>query len=70
MSDNNRKLGVFPAFHKVRERAVIVIGGGAAAAAKISLLAETDARLHLYAPAVEPATAAALKAGGGTWQAR
>jgi uroporphyrin-III C-methyltransferase / precorrin-2 dehydrogenase / sirohydrochlorin ferrochelatase len=43
------RLSVFPAFHKVAERVVLVVGEGAAAAAKVRLLTETEARIRLIA---------------------
>ena len=45
------RLSVFPAFHKVAGRVVVIIGDGAAAAAKVRLLAETEAAIRLVAPA-------------------
>ncbi len=44
------RLSVFPAFHKVSGRTVLVVGSGAEAAAKARLLGETDARVRLVAP--------------------
>ncbi len=43
------RLSVFPAFHKVAERIVLVVGDGAAAVAKVRLLTETEARIRLVA---------------------
>jgi uroporphyrin-III C-methyltransferase / precorrin-2 dehydrogenase / sirohydrochlorin ferrochelatase len=68
MSESRRKLGVFPAFHKVAGRRVIVVGGGAEAAAKIRLLAETSAEIVVYAAALDRQTGADLIAGGGDWR--
>ena len=48
MSDTDRKLAVFPAFHKVEGRRVVVVGGGHEAAAKIRLLSETKAEIVVY----------------------
>jgi uroporphyrin-III C-methyltransferase/precorrin-2 dehydrogenase/sirohydrochlorin ferrochelatase len=44
------RLSSFPAFHRVADRLVLVVGSGAAAAAKVRLLGETDARLVVVAP--------------------
>ena len=49
MTVTPRKLAVFPAFHKVDGRRVVVVGGGAEAAAKIRLLAETKAEIVVFA---------------------
>jgi uroporphyrin-III C-methyltransferase/precorrin-2 dehydrogenase/sirohydrochlorin ferrochelatase len=43
------RLSVFPAFHKVAGRTVLVVGEGAEAAAKVRLLAETEARIRVVA---------------------
>ncbi len=48
MPEARRKLGVFPAFHKVEGRRFVVIGGGAEAADKVRLLAETRAEIVVY----------------------
>lgn len=45
------RLSVFPAFHKVAGRPVLVVGDDAAAAAKVRLLRETDALIRLVAAA-------------------
>lgn len=58
------RLAVFPAFHKVAGRRVVVAGGGAEAAAKVRLLAETSARIVLVADAVSPQARAAADAAG------
>jgi uroporphyrin-III C-methyltransferase/precorrin-2 dehydrogenase/sirohydrochlorin ferrochelatase len=60
---NNRKLSVFPTFHKVEGRRVVVVGEGDEAAAKVRLLSETRAHLVVIARAPEaPLVAAAEKA--------
>jgi uroporphyrin-III C-methyltransferase/precorrin-2 dehydrogenase/sirohydrochlorin ferrochelatase len=41
------RLSVFPAFHRVSERTVLVVGSGAEAVAKVRLLQETEARIRL-----------------------
>lgn len=48
MTTPARKLGIFPAFHPVEGRFVIVVGDGAEAAAKVRLLAETNAAIRVY----------------------
>ena len=41
------RLSVFPAFHKVTLRTVVVVGGGVEAVAKVRLLLETEAQIRL-----------------------
>jgi len=48
---SGERLSVFPAFHKVSGRVVVVAGDGGEAAAKVRLLAETDARIRLVSRA-------------------
>jgi uroporphyrin-III C-methyltransferase/precorrin-2 dehydrogenase/sirohydrochlorin ferrochelatase len=43
------RLSVFPAFHKVAGRPVLVVGEGAEAAAKVRLLLETQAQIRIVA---------------------
>ncbi|WP_350333246.1 siroheme synthase CysG [Coralliovum pocilloporae] len=43
------KLDVFPAFHKVADRPVVIIGHGDEAAAKVRLVSETRADIRIYA---------------------
>lgn len=45
----------FPLFISTRHRSILVFGGGAEAAAKLRLLAKTDAKIWLVAPAIETA---------------
>ena len=59
----SKRLPTFPAFHKVAGLPVVVAGCGEAAAAKVRLLAETDAEIVLYAPSFGPAETAALAVG-------
>src|ERR1700741_3588725 len=40
-------LSVFPAFHKVSQRRVLVVGSGGEALAKVRLLLETEAEIRL-----------------------
>jgi uroporphyrin-III C-methyltransferase/precorrin-2 dehydrogenase/sirohydrochlorin ferrochelatase len=68
MSDASRKLAVFPAFHKVAGRRVIVVGGGEEAAAKIRLLSETKAQIVVYAPALDKEAGADLIAAHADWR--
>ncbi len=48
------RLSVFPAFHKVAGRPVLIVGEGAEAAAKLRLLLETEARIRLVAASPNP----------------
>ncbi|MCP4380927.1 MAG: uroporphyrinogen-III C-methyltransferase [Hyphomicrobiales bacterium] len=68
MSHSQRKLGVFPAFHKVDGRTVVVVGGGEEAAAKVRLLAETKAKIVVYAESLDTRTGADLIAAHGEWR--
>ena len=66
-ADRPRRLEVFPAFHKVAGRRVVIVGTGDAAAAKLRLLAETAADLVLFSPTLDAATGADLIRAGGRW---
>ena len=68
MTDTARKLAVFPAFHKVAGRRVVIVGGGAEAAAKIRLLSETKAQIVVFAASLEQGTGADLIAAHGDWR--
>ena len=70
MTDKARKLAVFPAFHKVAGRRVVIVGGGPEAAAKIRLLAETRAEIVVFAPTLERRTGADLIAAHGDWRGK
>jgi len=70
MAGSARKLGVFPAFHKVAGRRVIVVGGGPEAAAKVRLLSETKAEVILFAPALDKETGVDLIAAHGDWRGK
>lgn len=48
MPEAGRKLGIFPAFHPVEGRRVVIVGGGAEAAAKVRLVGETSAEIILF----------------------
>lgn len=67
-ADSPRKLSVFPAFHKVAGRRIVVVGGGVEAANKIRLLAETNAEIVVFAPSLDKETGAALIAAKGDWR--
>lgn len=54
MPQDKKKLSVFPAFVRVKNRHVLVAGSGAEALAKIRLVAETSARIIAVAPDPEP----------------
>jgi len=68
MSQDGHKLSVFPAFFRVKDRYVLVVGSGAAALAKIRLVAETSALIVVVAQNPEPQLCACLqkmtRAGG------
>ncbi len=68
MSDTSRKLAVFPAFHKVAGRRVVIVGGGPEAAAKIRLLSETKAQIVVFAASLDKDTGADLIAAHGDWR--
>lgn len=68
MTTDKRRLGVFPAFHKVEGRRIVVVGGGAEAAAKIRLLGETKAEIAVFARSLNKETGADLVAAGAEWR--
>ncbi len=68
MSAPARKLAVFPAFHKVAGRRVVVVGGGAEAAAKVRLLAETKAEIVVFAASLDQETGVAVIAAHADWR--
>ena len=59
-----RRLDVFPAFFKVRDQRVIVVGHGAEAAAKVRLLGETNARIQIVSHEMEPVLQQAIESVG------
>ncbi|ADZ71956.1 siroheme synthase CysG [Polymorphum gilvum] len=63
-ASRSARLDVFPAFHKVAGRRVVVVGGGGEAAAKVRLLAETNAVVEVVAPHIDAELAAAVEAAG------
>ena len=64
------KLSVFPAFHKVEGRRVVVAGFGDEAAAKVRLLSETRADITVIAAKIEPGLQRAIKKAGALHVAR
>ncbi|SHO60731.1 uroporphyrin-III C-methyltransferase / precorrin-2 dehydrogenase / sirohydrochlorin ferrochelatase [Pseudoxanthobacter soli DSM 19599] len=65
MSSAPHRLSVFPAFHKVSGRPVLVVGGGAEALAKVRLLTETEARIVVVAEDPGEELAAVVTRAGG-----
>ncbi len=49
MTTAARRLDIFPAFHPVAGRSVVVVGNAEAAAAKVRLLGETNAAIQIFA---------------------
>jgi uroporphyrin-III C-methyltransferase/precorrin-2 dehydrogenase/sirohydrochlorin ferrochelatase len=68
MSLTPRKLSVFPAFHRVAGRRVVVVGGGVEAANKIRILAETNAEIVVFAPSLEAEAGAVVVAANADWR--
>lgn len=66
----DRRLSVFPAFHKVEGRRIVVVGAGAEAAAKVRLAAETTAEIVVVAAEPEHEVVSAVAAAGGRILAR
>ncbi|MCT8268635.1 siroheme synthase CysG [Afifella sp. JA880] len=60
----SEKLHVFPAFHKVAGRCVLVVGGGDEAAAKVRLLGESLAEISVVAAELSPALKEAIVSTG------
>src|SRR5829696_4119751 len=58
------RLSVFPAFHKVVGKTVLVVGDGHEATAKARLLLETEARIRIVSEAPCPALAALIAKHG------
>jgi len=61
MLQDEHRLSIFPAFFKVKDRHILVVGSGAEALAKIRLIAETSALIVAVAPDPEPLLYAYLK---------
>jgi uroporphyrin-III C-methyltransferase/precorrin-2 dehydrogenase/sirohydrochlorin ferrochelatase len=64
------RLSVFPAFHKVAGRVVLVVGDGGGAAAKVRLLLETEAKIRLVAAAPNEELSTLIAAHGIEHRAR
>ncbi|MGH6860748.1 MAG: siroheme synthase CysG, partial [Phyllobacterium sp.] len=64
MSKRSSKLSVFPAFFRVRNEVLVVIGDGEEALNKVRLLAQTNAKIRVVAARAEPGLAAFLRDGG------
>ncbi|MEH0071440.1 bifunctional precorrin-2 dehydrogenase/sirohydrochlorin ferrochelatase [Pannonibacter sp. Pt2-lr] len=62
----HRRLDVFPAFHKVADRRVVVVGHGGEAAAKVRLLGETNALIEVVSAHIEPELAEVMEMVGAT----
>jgi uroporphyrin-III C-methyltransferase/precorrin-2 dehydrogenase/sirohydrochlorin ferrochelatase len=65
MSASGRKLSIFPAFHAVDGRRVLVVGNGAPAAAKVRLVAESSAVIEAFADAPSDELRRDIGAAGG-----
>ncbi|MEM9733739.1 MAG: siroheme synthase CysG [Pseudomonadota bacterium] len=64
------KLDVFPAFFKVKDKPVVILGGGDEAAAKLRLLSETSANLEVYADELSDGMQRAIAVADATHHAR
>lgn len=65
MPDQGKKLSVFPAFHQVEGRRIVIVGGGEEAAAKVRLVAETHAAIDLFTTSPSLELQADLNAANG-----
>lgn len=63
-SKRQSRLDVFPAFHKVADRRVVVVGHGGEAAAKVRLLGETNAIIEVVSGKMEAELAEVIEAVG------
>lgn len=68
--DPDNRLAVFPAFHKVAGRTVLVVGHGDEAAAKVRLLGETSADILVVGTDPDPVLADAIRRTGARHAAR
>ncbi len=64
------KLDIFPAFFKVSEKPVVIVGGSDEAASKLRLLSETNAQISVIAPTISAAMVRTLDLTGATLIAR
>ncbi|UGY10223.1 siroheme synthase CysG [Phyllobacterium pellucidum] len=64
MSISKTQLSVFPAFFRVRNEVLVVVGNGEEALNKARLLDQTNAAIRVVADAPEPELAAFLRDGG------
>ncbi len=58
---SQRLLADFPAFFRVSEEVVVIVGGGEEALNKARLVAQTSARLRIIARELEPALASFIE---------
>ncbi len=65
MSASGRKLSIFPAFHAVDGRRILVVGNGLEAAAKVRLVAETSAVVEAFAEGPTAELRRDVSAAGG-----
>ena len=63
---NFRKLDVFPAFHKVDGKKILIVGSGEAAAAKVRLLGQSSARIVVITGNPELALQEAIRLVGAS----
>lgn len=61
---SQRLLADFPAFFRVSEEVVVVVGGGEEALNKARLVAQTSARLRIVAEEFEPALVSFIESHG------
>jgi precorrin-2 dehydrogenase/sirohydrochlorin ferrochelatase len=61
---------LFPAFLKLENRQVIIIGGGALAESKLPALLEAGARVRLISPCLNPNLAAKVRALNLDWRSK
>lgn len=66
---DDRKLDVFPTFHKVAGRRVVVVGGGEEALAKLRLLLQSSARIEVVSTEVAASLRELVEAApGAVWR--
>ena len=64
--DKSSRMDVFPAFFKVRDREIIIVGGGDEAASKLRLVSETSAHFTVIAEETSEAMDRAIALSGAT----